>query len=159
MALTKDDIASMSEAELRQRVLMPLFEAMGYNDVFEYHFGPQEQGKDIVMWKAETIRERVNYSVVAKAERISGQAVGRGSAGEVTMQILETFGAPYQDPRASEHQHVDWCIVVSSQEIKKEATIAISNALASTQAARRVIFFMATSFGSWSRGTSWRAMF
>jgi hypothetical protein len=140
MPLTRKALAEMDEATLRTRVLIPLFEAMGFLDVFEYHGGAQELGKDIVMWKRDAIRDRLNYAVVAKAGRITGRANGRSSAGEVTIQVQEAFGAPYQDPRSQLERRVDRCIVVSSRDIKKEATIAICGALRGQRADGHVDF-------------------
>ena len=85
----------MKEDELREQVLIPLFEAMGFRDVHHYHGGSQEKGKDIVMWKSGENRERVNYAVVAKAGKISGKASGSSSAGEALTQIQQCFNESY----------------------------------------------------------------
>ena len=49
MALTRSRLLEMRESELRKDVLIPLFKAMGYRDVYDYP-GSGEKGKDIVMW-------------------------------------------------------------------------------------------------------------
>lgn len=130
----------MDEDTLRTAVLIPLFRAMKYQDVFHYHGGPQEQGKDIVMWKAEDFRPRVNYGVVAKATKITGQATGRSSAAEVYFQIMQCLGEAFQDPRTTERRSVDHCLVVCNKDISKESTIALGNALAGTKNDRLVTF-------------------
>ena len=90
---SRSDIQNMSEATLRTEILIPLFKAMGFSDVFEYHGGPQEQGKDIVMWREDAgAVDRQNYSVVAKAQRITGKVEGGGGAGEVAVQVQQCFG-------------------------------------------------------------------
>ena len=120
----------MSEATLRTEILIPLFKAMGFSDVFEYHGGPQEQGKDIVMWREDAgAVDRQNYSVVAKAQRITGKVEGGGGAGEVAVQVQQCFGRAYADPVSGQEQDVHRCFIVSSHEIKKEAVIAISRGL------------------------------
>src|SRR5215813_13079058 len=112
MAFTKDQLCKMDEGQLREDVLIPLFRAMGFRDVFHYHGGDQEQGKDIVMWKEETVRERVNYAVVVKSKKISGKATGNSSAGEVCTQIQQCFGRSYLDPISGEEKRVNHCYVV-----------------------------------------------
>jgi hypothetical protein len=50
----------LREDALRRDILAPLFRKMGYRDVTIYH-GPNELGKDIVMWASEEVFPRVNY--------------------------------------------------------------------------------------------------
>lgn len=140
MNLTKEEIQALPENKLRQSVLIPLFREMGFRDVFEYHGGPQEQGKDIVMWKAEELRERTNFAVVVKATKITGQASGKSSAAEVCFQIQQAFGSAYKDSQTGEEQTVHECIVVSSKEISKEAIESIQSFLSPTNLHRRVVF-------------------
>ena len=98
MLITKNELKRLSEADLRTKVLIPLFERMGYHDVVHYHGGTLEQGKEIVMWREEgDLKVRCNYAV-AKTDRITGQASGRGgSAGEVHMQIRQAFASTFRD--------------------------------------------------------------
>lgn len=131
--LNRDAIAKLSEAELRQLVLLPLFKAMGYEDVFEYHGGSLEQGKDITMFKPDPFEGRVNYAVVVKAGRISGAAEGSGSAGAAVMQVQQAFGRPYLDHKTGEERKVHRVLVVASGEIKKEAINAACSALEATR--------------------------
>jgi hypothetical protein len=98
MALTRSELAELDETRMRTRVLIPLFKAMGFRDIEHYHGGSQEHGKDIIMWRPEGLRERVNYGVVVKAKRVSGKASGTSSAGEVRIQIEQCFDKPYPDP-------------------------------------------------------------
>jgi hypothetical protein len=139
MAITRSQLLAMNEEQLRRQVLIPLFQAMGFHDVVEYH-GSGELGKDIVMWKAEGISRRVNYAVVAKATKLSGHAKGKGSAGEVSTQVLQCFGEDYTDPRTLEKQSVDRCIVVTNKAIKRETLTAIGSTLSTTFAKGRVDF-------------------
>lgn len=131
MILTREQLSEMDEEQLRTEVLIPLFKAMGFRNVWHYHGGPLEKGKDIVMWKPGDLGERVNYGVVAKARKISGQATGTSGAGEVRFQIEQCFNDPYSDPVTTEQQRVDRCFVVCSQEIIKEAQNAIHGTLES----------------------------
>ncbi len=129
MALTKDGIAALAEDELRSSVLIPLFRAMGFQDVALHHGGSGEQGKDIVMWKASELGTRLNYAVVVKATRTSGKATGKSSASEVLFQIQQCFGEEYLDKRSLSDQRVDRVYVVSSQEITKEARRSLRSTL------------------------------
>ena len=128
MSLSRPEIEAMKESDLREKVLVPLVKAMGYKDVFLYHGGAQELGKDIVMWKPGDFAERVNYAVVAKAEKVSGKITGKSGAGEVRTQIEQCFGASYTDPVDGTEQRIAHCIVVSSALIGKEAVTAITGA-------------------------------
>lgn len=128
MTFGRDQLISMSEADLRQNVLLPLFRKMEFNDVFHHH-GAQEQGKDIVMWKCGDVGERLNYAVVAKAGTISGSATGRGSAGEVFTQVMQCFGDPFVDGTTLEHRDVQRCLVVTSGRIAPQALTSLRSAL------------------------------
>jgi len=120
----------MSEADLRLKVLKPLFEKMGFSDVFHHHGGAGEQGKDFTMWKRGELGERENFAVVVKAERITGGANPRpASATTVSSQVNQCFGAPFADTTTLEEQRVHKCWVVSSKDISKEAISAIKSML------------------------------
>jgi hypothetical protein len=131
----------MREDQLREEVLMPLLRAMGFRDVFRYHGGSLEQGKDIVMWKPEEFRDRTNFAVVLKAGRITGQASGKSSAAEVCFQIQQAFGNPFRDPVTGEERTVQECIVISSREIAKESIEAIEASLKSLRLEGRTTFW------------------
>src|SRR5688500_12504379 len=95
--LTREIVEAMDEATLRRDVLIPLFKAMGFNGVHEYH-GSGERGKDIIMWSDDKLGQRTNYAVIVVAERLSGNARGgKGSAAKVYFQVQEAFGSGYKD--------------------------------------------------------------
>ena len=129
MVLNREVITEMDEAALRTKVLIPLFEAMGFHDVYHHHGGALEQGKDIIMWRYGVLNEKENYAVVAKATNISGKARGTGSAGEIRTQIEESFGNSYLDPTTSEENRIHRCWVVTSGKITKEARLALKGIL------------------------------
>ena len=80
-------LQAMSENTLGTDVLIPLFRKMGFLDVQDYHGGPLEQGKGVVLWK-RTEFGRANYAVVVKTERITSQAAPEkpGSSAGVVFQ-------------------------------------------------------------------------
>jgi hypothetical protein len=109
MRITRDQLLEMDESRLRRDVLLPLFREMGFKDVFEYHGHAMEQGKDIVMWTADLAGTRINYVAVVKAKPISGQASGKGGAGDVLVQVHQSFGSAYIDPHGTE-KRADRCL-------------------------------------------------
>ena len=126
--ITRIKLAMMNEHDLQRHVLVPLFTAMGYQDV-EVHQGTTEVGKDLVMWKPGDIGERLNYAVVVKAKPITGKAAGKSSAAEVRFQIEQAFSSEWYDSKTTQAQRADRCFVVCSKEIKKEAISAIQGVL------------------------------
>lgn len=120
-------LRKLSERDLRNQVLIPLFSRMGYSDVADFHGGALEQGKDIIMWRDDKLRGRINIAVVVKVGRISGKASGKGSAAEVASQVRQAIASGFKDPRSLEHQTVHECIVVTSGDFTKEARESLSN--------------------------------
>jgi hypothetical protein len=129
--LTRDGVSKMNEASLRQEVLLPLFKAMGFMGVREYH-GAGERGKDIVMWKPDDLGHRLNYAVVVVAVKITGQVRGSsGAAGKVVFQVQQCFGSKFKDVSTLEDQSVHRCWVVTSKAMSPDAREAIAAALGS----------------------------
>jgi hypothetical protein len=124
---TREYIESLDEKALCLEVLIPVFTAMGYRDVDFTGGGILEQGKDIVMWKPSDLRDRMDYAVVVKAERISGKT----ETGTVLTQIRECFGSPYEDKSTHEPRQINHCFVVTSQAILKEGTHTLGSLLRS----------------------------
>jgi hypothetical protein len=140
VALTKERIQKMKEAELRKEVLLPLLEAMGYHHVFEHH-GSRELGKDFICWKNDDIGSRKNLALVVKAVPLTGQAKkAAGSTTEVQTQIQECFGKRFLDPVTGEEQIVHHCWVVSNQEISTGAIDALTASLSPSGVNRDVSY-------------------
>lgn len=128
-----------NEEALRE-LLIRLFKAMGFRDVFHHHGGSQEQGKDITMWKAGDLGERINYAVVVKSGDITGKVAGKGGAGDVQTQVQQSFGSTFNDKTTTANQNVDFCWIVASGRISKEALAAIQSALARSNCLSRTRF-------------------
>jgi hypothetical protein len=124
---TYEKIVSLKEDQLCKDILIPLFNAMEFQDVYHYHGGLLEQGKDIVMWKEEALCGRMNYAVVVKAEKISGEA--NKITRLVLTQVQQCFGSPYLDKITREERHIYHCFIVTSKEITKEAIYSLKSAL------------------------------
>lgn len=139
--MLKDDYRNMNEDQLCREIIIPLLRQMGFQDVTYTHGGSGEQGKDIVCWKQDELGVRKNFAVVAKAVPITGKAkIAKGTAGEVSMQIQQSFGKEYPDPVSGRSQSVNECWVVTNQTISKEAEEAILSSLGTTTLARNVTF-------------------
>ena len=141
--LTKEAFAQMNEAALREEVIMPLLTAMGYKDVFHWHGGSGEQGKDVVCWKPRDLDKRENLAIVAKAVKTSGQAkLDKGSAAEIQMQISQCFGASYNAPGSLEKQWVHRVWIMSNHEISKETQNSVNSSLGENSMVVRNVEFI-----------------
>lgn len=123
---TREYIESLKEEPLCREVLIPLFSAMGFRGVTFTGGGILEQGKDVVMWRPEPPRSRVDYAAVVKAERISGKT----ATGVVMTQVKECLGRAYEDPGDHEERVIRHCFVVTSKAVPKEGTHTIGSLLA-----------------------------
>lgn len=143
-------LQDLDEATLRKKVLIPLFERMEFKDVSHYHGGSGEQGKDIVMWKPGELGERLNYVVVVKAGSITGKAdMGALNAGGVAFQINQALGGKYLDPKGGGLQQANFCWVVASNEIKKEAVASITSSISNSNLDRFVRFIDGAQLWKW----------
>jgi hypothetical protein len=139
MSWTQEQIKAMKETQLQEEVLVPLFTAMGFQDV-HVHQGTTEFGKDLVMWKPGGFGERVNFAVVAKAKDITGSVSGSAGAGTVANQIHQCFGRNFSDHVTGEEQRVNHVYVVNSHDITKEAIEAIRSLISNSERDRAVTY-------------------
>lgn len=135
MIWSKEALQNLSEGDFCLKVLIPLFRAMGYKDVRYYHGGVLEQGKDIVMWKPDELRGRINYAVVVKAEKITGSA---SIASVVALQAQQALGSTFVDEQTNVTHPVQEVIVVTSREITKEGHEALRTAWGGAQVERHI---------------------
>jgi hypothetical protein len=131
---TKQYVEGLSENELCTRVLIPLFGAMGYQDVRFHGGGALEQGKDITMWRQDPVRGRRNTAVVVKATPITGAT----TTGTVITQLRQAFGKPFLDVHSGTQQEVHDCFVLTPHEIKKEGLNTLDSLLADEPFRRHV---------------------
>lgn len=118
--LTKEVFDQMNEAALREEIIIPLLRKMGFRDVFHWHGGTGEQGKDVVCWKLSELGKRENLAIVAKAVKTTGQAkLDKGSAAEIQTQIRQCFGKPYNAPLSLQEESVHHVWVVSNKDISR----------------------------------------
>ena len=126
MIWTRDALLTFKEDDLTRDVLGPLFRAMGYRDVRFHGGGILEQGKDMTMWRDDSIRGRVNSAVV-KAVPITGQA----STTSVLHQLEQVFDVPFRDTATGADQVVHECFVITPREVEKEGAHTLHNLLRS----------------------------
>jgi hypothetical protein len=117
MISDRNELQQMDEASLRQVVIIPLMEKMGYGAVFEWHGGPGELGKDVVGWKANQLGNRRNTAVVAKVSRMSAN----NQLMDVATQVSQAFNTSFKDPSTGEDQRVHEVWIVTNKKLGKEA--------------------------------------
>jgi Restriction endonuclease len=127
--MTKKEFQNLKEDRLVDEVLIPLFRKMGYKDVYKYHGGSGELGKDIVFWDEDRTGARTNYVVVVKAVKLSGKAQ---AAEEVAGQVRQAFGSAYIEPVTLKNAKAQRCFVVTNKDIPKEGKQAIRGNLGDT---------------------------
>jgi hypothetical protein len=126
---TKDQISKMKEEEFQNTVLIPLFRKMGFQDVKRFDGGNLERGKDIVMWKPSDLGQRLNYGVVVKAIKITGNAKTAEGAMNVLNQVRQMLKNTYLNPVNGSQERIQRCYVVCSKEVTAEAMNSIEGEL------------------------------
>lgn len=116
--LSRTQISKMDEKQLRQEVIIPLLQAMGFNGVFEWHGGPAELGKDVVAWRHDVLGDRKNLVVVAKATRLSKNP----ELQDVAAQVTQAFNTAFEDRETNSSQRAHECWIISNKGLSKETT-------------------------------------
>lgn len=125
----KEQISKMKEEEFQNKVLIPLFRKMGFRDVKPFDGRNLERGKDIVMWKPSDLGQRLNYGVVVKAVKITGNAKTNEGAMNVLNQVRQMLKTSYLNPVSGERERIQRCFVACSKEIIPEAMHSIEGEL------------------------------
>lgn len=126
---SKGQILKMKEAEFQNTVLIPLFRAMKFRDVSPFGGGNLERGKDIIMWKESDLGQRLNYGVVVKSKKITGNAETNNGAMNVLNQVRQMLKTSHINPVNGSSVRIQRCIVACSKEITKEAMNSIEGEL------------------------------
>jgi len=137
MAINADDrrralshLNSLSEARLRQDVLIPLYRALGFRDVVEAH-GQDEYGKDLLFKDGTRFGDSLYLASLVKKGKIHGSSAKSGNVAEVLNQAREAFEYPFKDQFDNfVEKHISMLFVVASGEITAKAKDYVSNALA-----------------------------
>lgn len=134
MIWTRAALQQLKEDDLSRQILVPLFTAMGYRDARFHGGGILEQGKDLTMWREDSLRGRVNSAAVVKAVPITGKA----SVVSVVQQVEQAFAAPFKDTATGAQHLVHECFVITPREVKKEGAYTLHNALQAKSFGRNV---------------------
>ena len=129
MIFTKEQVSKMKEEEFQNAVLIPLFRKMGFRDVKRFDGGNLERGKDIVMWKPSDLGQRLNYGVVVKAVKITGNAKTTEGAMNVLNQVRQMLKNRYLNPVNGRQERIQRCFIACSKEITAEAINSIEGEL------------------------------
>lgn len=81
-----DRLQSLSERDLLERVIAPLFESLGYTRVELVH-GPHEMGKDLVCWRQDAFGRTEVTAVQVKRFRPSAKVSGQTSFLTLVQQL------------------------------------------------------------------------
>lgn len=124
MSTKHQKLNTLTEAEFREEVIIPLLIKMGYERVRLRH-GPQEYGKDVTYCEPSKLTSATHYAVVAKVGKISGAASGRDSILIQTIkdQIIQAFTIPIEDvtDTRSHETYVNQVIVWTTDTISDNA--------------------------------------
>jgi len=122
-------ITNLDEDRLRTTVVIPLLSSMGYKEIVEYHGGSAEKGKDVICYYIDPSGEKKYISIVLKRGDIHGSVSKSGNAGEILIQITQSFDEPYTNVYSLKELTIDECWVVTSGRIKNTAVESIRGML------------------------------
>ncbi|MUG73841.1 hypothetical protein [Paenibacillus validus] len=133
-------IKSLNEKSFRGNVLIPLINAMGFNDARDNH-GVYEKGKDIIFRSLTPWGDVEIYAAVVTMNDITGNANHDNYARRALDQIKMALSQPYTDIYTGRTSKVDRCWFVSAGNIKGASMESISGELDSLYLDRIVTFF------------------
>jgi len=121
-------LQSLSEAELRELIIMPLLMSMGYTGVRSMH-GSVEFGKDIVFSQQDPLARERHYAAVIKRGPLTGSVSNANSLQATVMQVHQSFDTPFLDPRNGREVRIDGVYLITSFPISQAAIMSCSGAL------------------------------
>lgn len=86
-------LVALSESDLTIRVLVPLFSALGFTRV-DYHGGPYEHGKDLVLTREDEFGDAELAVVQVKKYKPSARAGDKNSFSEIVTQLSQCAENP-----------------------------------------------------------------
>ena len=132
-------LSSIDEKTLREQILVPLLNRMGFKAVTLYH-GTRERGKDIICFDYDRLGGREYTAVVAKAEDLDGSVSSSAGLREVVHQITQCFDVPYEDLFGMTKITMDRVWVVTSCRIKSGSADSIYSNLEKSNLAKVIRF-------------------
>lgn len=122
------------EETYTNEVLLPLFRAMGFNDV-HYNHGKREFGKDITFSEIDKFGVRRNYGVQVKAGDLSGEV--QSDLDKIIAQIDDAFTIPFLEVTSREQRYISNLIIAVSGRFTDNA----KDKIMAKVAVRTVYFF------------------
>jgi hypothetical protein len=101
-------VISLNENDFRDKILIPVFKALGYNSVRNNH-GPTELGKDILMSKKYDFERKENYAVVVKVGKISGKVESKNSFNTIVTQVRLALGSKFYNGSNAKEEKINIC--------------------------------------------------
>lgn len=95
-------LRKLTEHDLTHAYLIPLFEALGYSRV-EYHGGPNEMGKDLVLWNHDCYGEIELTVAQIKKFRFTGRSADPNSFAGIVTQLSQAFQEPVPNVNGSKY--------------------------------------------------------
>ncbi len=126
---TKEHIQSLTEDDLRTKIVIPLFQAMRFT-VYETH-GAMEFGKDLIVYSRDNTGETVYSAVQIKTKDIHGTISSKGNIRSIIQQCELAFQIPFPDAFQPAERYVEKVYVVTSGKITTSAKTIIVNSLKS----------------------------
>jgi len=113
------------EDEFLERILKPLFDALGFEGVTVFHHtGKTERGKDLVFYDRDRFGSLTFYAVVATAKKIhtnSSRTHDSGHYQKILDQVSKCFLFPHKEPNLKGSFFIDKVVIASASTITEEA--------------------------------------
>lgn len=130
-------LQGLNENELSELVLMPLFEALDYNNI-RYTHGVLEQGKDIVFTQDDPLDKEISCCAVVKSVKLTGSVSRSTGINEIYFQVNQALTEPYIDPFKGKPTVIDKAYVITPYSISNQCIGSIRGQL--RQLENRVAF-------------------
>jgi hypothetical protein len=121
-------LRELDERELRERILPPLLQALGFVDVRHRH-GPREEGKDLLAWRRSVIDTHDWIGFVVKRGDLNAQVTSSAGIRTVLHQVEQVLDHEVTDPLTSAQSVVRECWVITNGDIPGHAIDEISSTL------------------------------
>ena len=90
-------LRELDKRELRERILPPLLQALGFVDVRHRH-GPREEGKDLLAWRLSVIDTHDWIGFVVKRGDLNAQVTSSAGIRTVLHQVEQVLNHEVTDP-------------------------------------------------------------
>lgn len=120
-------IEGLKEKEFTIRIIMPLFEAMGYSGI-RYNHSTLEKGKDLVFWKQDAFADKEYIAAQVKVGKFSGNVATKNSIRPLISQLQQVFDSPFTDLSGNEI-FISKCFLIVSSAVTPNARESIKGLL------------------------------